>query len=103
MYYLKKINKGNSNLYINVRKLLEVDLDNEIREQVNDMREEGIIKDDKKRMLKNIKTNEKYEKEYKWYEDSDEEDDINDDKWYGNDDDYDDSDSDYEENEYELN
>ena len=40
MYYLKKNNKENSNLYINMKMLLEVDLDNEIREQVNELYED---------------------------------------------------------------
>ncbi len=90
MYYLKKINKEKSNLYINMKRLLEVDLDNVIREQVNMLYDLGIIrKEDKERILKDVKTNEKYKKAYELLEESDE-DSVNDSD-SDSDDDYEDS------------
>jgi len=65
LYYLKKIGKEKDNLYKNMKRILEIDLDNEIRDQVKYYyREKMITKEKKEKMLKNVKTNERYNKKY---------------------------------------
>ncbi len=65
LYYLKKIGKEKDNLYKNMKRILEIDLDNEIRDQVKYYyREKMITKEKREKMLKNVKTNERYNKKY---------------------------------------